>query len=179
MDFQSFYQNLVFWFLSHGIKIICILIAAYFSNRFLKVFIERIIKKRIGDKIKEIQRKRVETLTDILGTTLKFIIYVMFFLMILPEFGINIAPILAGAGLIGLAVGMASKDIISSFISGLFIIFENQYNIGDRVKIAGIEGEVKEITLRKTIIKDEKGLFHFIPNNQVKTVSKNLPRSAR
>jgi len=156
----------------YGIKIICILIVAFLSNRFLRVFIERIIKKRIGDKIKAIQRKRIETLTGILGTTLKFTIWITAFLMILPEFGINIAPILAGAGLIGLAVGMASKDIISSFISGLFIILEDQYNIGDRVKIAGIEGEVKEITLRKTIIKDEKGVFHFIPNNQVKTVSK-------
>ncbi|MCK4473788.1 mechanosensitive ion channel [Candidatus Parcubacteria bacterium] len=158
----------------YGIKIICILIAAFLSNRFLRVFIERIIKKRIGDKIKAIQRKRVETLTGILGTTLKFTIWITAFLMILPEFGINIAPILAGAGLIGLAVGMASKDIISSFISGFFIILEDQYNIGDRVKIAGIEGEVKEITLRKTIIKDEKGVFHFIPNNQVKTVSKKI-----
>ena len=156
----------------YGIKIICILIAAFFSNIFLKVFIERIIKKRIGDKIKAIKRKRIETLTGILGTTLKFIIWITALLMILPEFGINIAPILAGAGLIGLAVGMASRDIISSFISGFFIILEDQYNIGDRVKIAGIEGEVKEITLRKTIIKDEKGVFHFIPNNQVKTVSK-------
>lgn len=174
MDFQSFSQNLVSWFLSHGLKIICILIVAYFSNRFLKVFIERIIKKRIGGKIKAIQRKRVETLTSILGATLKFIIWTITLLIILPEFGINIAPILAGAGLIGLAVGMASKDIISDFISGLFIILEDQYNIGDRVKVAGIEGEVKEITLRKTIIKDKNGLFYLIPNSQIKTIAKKI-----
>ncbi len=77
--------------------------------------------------------------------------------MILPEFGINIAPILARVGLMGLVVDMADRDIISDFISGLFLLLKDQYHTGDKIKILGIEGEVKEITLRRMVIKDEAG----------------------
>lgn len=174
MDFQNLLQNLTSWLLSSGIKIVIILIAAFLINRFFKVFIERIFKKQIGDKLDGKKRKRAETLISIFGGTFKFVIWIIAFLMILPEFGINIAPILAGLGLMGLAVGMAARDIISDFISGLFILLEDRYRIGDKIKIAGIEGEVKEITLRKTIIKDEIGLFHSIPNGQIKAVAKKM-----
>jgi len=122
--------------------------------------------------MKEDKRKRAETLISIFGGTLKFTISIIALLMILSEFGVNIGPLLAGAGLVGLAVGMASREIVSDFLSGLFIILEDQYHVGDKVKIAGIEGEVKEITLRRTIIKDEGGLVHSIPNGQIKTVAK-------
>ncbi|MDP1538616.1 MAG: mechanosensitive ion channel, partial [bacterium] len=89
-----------------------------------------------------------------------------------PELGVNIAPILAGLGLMGLAVGMAARDIISDFISGLFILLEGQYYVDDKVKISGIEGVVKEITLRRTIIRDDTGVLHSFPNSQIKLVSK-------
>ena len=92
-------------------------------------------------------------------------------MMILPEFGVNVAPILAGVGLIGLAVGMAARDIISDFISGLFILLEDQYRVGDAVKLAGIEGTIEEITLRKTILKNSEGTRYSIPNSQIKIVA--------
>ncbi len=92
--------------------------------------------------------------------------------MILPEFGINTAPILASLGVAGLAIGMAAKDIVSDFIAGLFIIMENQYRLGDKVKVAGLEGKVKEITLRRTILESEDGSTHSIPNSKVAVVSK-------
>lgn len=174
MDFQNLLQNLIPWLLSHGIKIILILFVAYLISRFLKVFIEKIIKKQIKDRVNEEQRKKAQTLISVFGGTLKFIIWIVAFLMILPEFGINIAPILAGLGLVGLAVGMAARDIISDFISGLFILLENQYCVGDKVKISGIEGVVEEITLRRTTIKDGEGVLHSIPNSQIKTVAKKL-----
>ena len=72
----------------------------------------------------------------------------------------------------GLAVGMAAKDIISDFIAGLFIILENQYCIGEEIKVAGVEGKVKKITLRKTIIKSSDGSIHSIPNSKVTVISK-------
>lgn len=165
-------QSLIPWLLSHGIKIVLILVAAYLINRFLKIFVEKAIKKIIGDKTQEAERKRAKTLIGVFGGTLKFIIWIVAFLMILPEFGINIAPILAGLGLVGLAVGMAARDIISDFISGLFILLEGQYCVGDKVKISGIEGVVQEITLRRTILKDGEGVFHSIPNSQIKVVAK-------
>ncbi len=172
MQIQVFFQNLIPWFLSSGIKIVFILIAAVLINRFLKIFIKKGINKHIKNRINGEKRKRAETLISIFGGTLNFVIWIMAVLMILPELGVNIAPILAGLGLMGLAVGMAAKDIIADFISGLFILLEGQYFVGDRVKISGIEGEVKEITLRRTIIRDDTGLLHSFPNSQIKLVSK-------
>lgn len=172
MDIQNFLQNLTPWFLSSGIKIIVILAAVIVINQFFRVFIEKVINKQIKDRMDGEREKRTKTLISVFGGTLKFIIWITAFLMILPEFGINIAPILAGLGLVGLAVGMAARDIISDFISGLFILLEGQYHIGDKVKIAGLEGKVKEITLRRTIIEDEAGLVHSVPNGQIKAVTK-------
>ncbi len=175
MDIQSFSQNLVSWFSSHGLRVVLILVVAALCHRFLKTFIEKIILAKIRDKVSEEEkRKRVQTLISVFGGTLKFIIWIITLLMILPEFGVNIAPILAGVGVAGLAIGMAARDIISDFISGFFILLEGQYYVGDKVKVAGIEGKVKEITLRRTIIEDEAGFLHSIPNSQIKLVSKKL-----
>lgn len=167
----SFFQNLIPWLISHGLKIIFILIGAYLLNRFFQIFLRKIIKKGL-DKISKEGKKRAETLISVCGGTLRFIIYIVAILMILPEFGVNIAPILAGLGLVGLAVGMAARDVISDFISGIFIILESQYQIGDEVKIVGIEGKVKEISLRRTVIVDKNNISHSIPNSQIKLVSK-------
>ena len=173
MEITRFFQNSTSWLLMHGIKIILILGIAIFVNIFLKAFITKIVKTRIKDSIPaEEERKRIETLVIVFEGTAKFILWVVTILMILPEFGVNIAPILAGVGVAGLAVGMAARDIVSDFISGLFIILENQYHLGDKVKIAGIEGIVKEITLRRTIIEDDEGNFHSIPNSKINIVSK-------
>ena len=172
MFIQNFLQNLIPWLLSSGVKIVVILIAVVLTDRFLKTLLKRIIGKQIKNRVNGEKKKRADTLISILSGTSSFIIWVVAILMILPEFGINIAPILAGMGLLGLAVGMAARDIISDFISGFFIVLENQYHVGDEVKISGIEGEIKEITLRRTVIKDKTGLIHLVPNGQIKTVAK-------
>lgn len=169
---QNFFQATVSWLLVHGPKIALILLAAYLANYFLRIFIKKGINKRIINNINGEKRKRAETLISVFGGTLSFIIWIVAVLMILPEFGINIAPILAGLGLVGLAVGMAAKDILADFIAGLFILLEGQYYVGDKVKISGLEGEVREITLRRTIIKDETGVIHSFPNSQIKLFSK-------
>jgi len=122
MNFQDILPNLNSWFLSGGIRIVLILFVAVFAIKLSRVFIKRTIKKIIKDNSDGSSEKRENTLIGIFTGTLRFVIWTMAFLMILPEFGVNTTPILAGAGLIGLAVGMASKDVISDFISGLFII---------------------------------------------------------
>lgn len=173
MNFENLYQILTNWVLIHGLKIFGILAGAYFLNRFLEAFFDKAVKKGIEDHIsKEEKRKRIKTLTSVFEGTTRFVIWIAASLMLLPEFGVNIAPLLAGIGVVGLAVGMAAKDIISDFIAGLFIILEDQYGVGDKVKIAGIEGVVEKITLRKTTIKDREGVFYSIPNSQIKVVAK-------
>lgn len=172
MDFLQISQNLVSWFWSNGAKAAGILVAAFLANWFSQIFIGKAIRSQVESRFDGRRKKRAETLISVFGGTLRFVIYLTAALMILPEFGINITPILAGVGVLGLAVGMAARDVISDFLSGFFIVLEGQYEIGDRVKIAGVEGEIREITLRRTSILDESGLLHSIPNSQIKTVSK-------
>lgn len=172
MQFQDFFQSSISWFLSGGIRIVLILIAAFLLDRFLKIFIKKGINNYVKNKVNGERKKRVETLISIFSGTMGFIVWIAALLMVLPELGVNIAPIIAGLGLAGLAIGMAARDIIADFISGLFILLEGQYFVGDTIKISGIEGEVKEITLRRTILRDEAGILHSFPNSQIKLVSR-------
>ncbi len=167
MDFQSFIPNII--------KIVGILFAAYLISRFGKIFIKRLIRKAVNGKDKAFEKKREDTLNSIFSSTFKFAIWIIAITTILPELGINIGPVLAGAGLIGLAVGMGARSLIQDYISGIFIVLEDQYRVGDTVIIAKIKGKVKNVTLRRTILQDSEGLIHSIPNGQVK-ISANKSR---
>ncbi|MGB3988474.1 MAG: mechanosensitive ion channel domain-containing protein [Minisyncoccales bacterium] len=139
-----------------------------------KVVLQRVIVKSIDKhlKFKSNHKNRVKTLITVFSGTSSFIISVTAILLILPEFGVNIAALLTGLGVMGLAVSLASQSIVTDFISGIFIIIEDQYMIGDKVKIAGIEGVVKEMSLRRTVVEDSEGTTHSIPNGQIKGVAK-------
>ena len=168
------------WLLVHGVKIIAVFAVAWLVNKIGKRIIERIVRKivKVDKETKNYQeeRKREDTLIKIFSGSLNFIVWLMAFLVVLPEFGINITPFLAGAGILGLVIGMGSKDLITDFLSGLFIILENQYRIGDTVAIAGIEGMVKDINFRRTILLDKNGTVHYIPNGQIKITSNKSER---
>ncbi|HPD44667.1 MAG TPA: mechanosensitive ion channel [Candidatus Woesebacteria bacterium] len=159
--------------LVQGIKIIFILIIAGLIDWLLKTFITKFINSRIKGKMVDGRRKKkAATLIGVFYGIVNFIIWLVVSLMILSEFRVNIAPILASLGIAGLAVSMAAKDIIADFIAGIFILFEGQYYVGDRIKIIDHEGVVEEITLRKTVIRDSHGILYFIPNSQIKIVAR-------
>jgi small conductance mechanosensitive channel len=99
--------------------------------------------------------------------------------MILKEIGLEIAPILAGAGIVGLAVGFGAQYLIRDIITGLFIITENQYRIGDVIKIGDADGTVENITLRVTTLRDLNGTVHHIPHGEIKRVSNLSKKFAR
>ena len=163
------------WLLAHGVKIIAVFAVAWLANKIGKRVIGRIVRRivKVDEETKNYQeeKKRENTLIKIFSGSLSFIVWVMAFLVALPEFGINITPFLAGAGILGLVIGMGSKDLITDFLAGLFIVLENQYRIDDTVVIAGIEGMVKDINFRRTILLDKNGTVHYIPNGQIKTTS--------
>lgn len=179
MDIQNILNNLLPWFLSSGIKIIAILVGVKLISRFGKMFIEKFIRETVkpdrGTQDKEGEKKREDTLIKIFNSILNLIIWVIAIMAILPEFGMDVTSLLAGVGLLGLAIGMGAKNIIADFLAGIFIILEDQYRVGDSVKIAGVEGVVKNLNLRRTIIKDTDGIEHSIPNGQIK-VSANKSR---
>ena len=162
------------WLLSHGIKILFITIGTYILNRFLKHTIEKIVRTAVvSDKYlsKESEEKREDTLIRIFTWSSRIIILFIATLMILQEFGIPIGPILAGAGIIGIAVGFGGQYFIKDIISGFFFILENQYRVGDVVNFDGTGGLVEDISLRMTTLRDLDGTVYHIPHGEIKKVA--------
>jgi len=166
MDIQSF-------FMSEGIKIIIILIAAFLANKIGRKFIDRAVRKAIRGKDKEAEKKREDTLISIFSGVLKVAVWLVAIMTILPLFGINVGPVLAGAGILGVALGFGAQYVVRDFLAGLFIILENQYRVGDVVCLDDVCGGVEAITLRKTVMRDLDGKVHHIPNGSFK-IAANL-----
>ena len=164
-------EIVISWLISHGIKILIILVLALIIGKIAKVFVSRTVKTIVEKSSGQIQKERAKTLSKVFSSTLKIVIWVIAILMLLPELGINPTPLLAGAGLIGLAIGMGSKSLVQDYLAGLFILLEDQYRVGEEVDVSGKKGQVIDLNLRRTIIKDEEGIIHYIPNGQVKTSS--------
>jgi len=176
MDYQNVIQSLISWVIGPGIKVVVILFLALVISKVAKVFVSRAVRTVVEKSNGQIQKERAKTLSRVFSSTLKIVIWVIAILMLLPELGINPTPLLAGAGLIGLAIGMGSKSLVQDYLSGLFILLEDQYRVGEEVDISGKKGQVVDLNLRRTIIKDEDGIIHYIPNGQVKT-SSNFSRN--
>lgn len=156
----------------NAIDVIGILALFFLGRILLKVAVSRLARMvDDGDDTDVSQKeKRAETLGNIIVTTGNIVIYVVILLMILSLFGIDIRPVLAGAGVIGLAVGFGAQSLVKDFVSGLFILIENQYGIGDTVKIGSFEGQVIRITMRSTVLKNDEGKTFHISNGLIKDV---------
>ena len=183
IDIQNILQIIIPWFLSHGIKIIGILIAAVLLMRFGKVFIEKFVRKLITpdqvSKDPDAEKKREDTLIKIFTSALTALVWAMAILMVLGEFGISVGPLVAGAGVLGIAIGFGAQYVIRDFLAGLFIMLENQYRVGDVIEIAGVGGKVEDITLRKTVLRDIEGAVHHIPNGEIKVASNKSQEFSR
>lgn len=167
-------ERIIPWLLTSGIKIIFIIAIAFFLNKVLRRFIEKAVRIAVRpDKYssKEAEEKRENTLIQIFTTTSKICILCIACLIVLEEFGFEIGPILAAAGIVGLAFGFGGQYLIRDIISGLFIILENQYRVGDVVDLDLASGKVEQISLRKTTLRDIDGTVHHIPHGEIKRVS--------
>lgn len=171
---QKWLEASVPWLLHHGIKIVVIAIAAWVLNKILCRIIERAVRiavVRDNGMTEEAEKKREDTLIRIFNGATGILISVLAILMILQEAGLKIGPILASAGIAGLAVGFGGQYLIKDVITGLFLILENQYRIGDVVNINGVGGSVQDISLRKTTLRDIDGILHHIPHGSITIVS--------
>ena len=170
------WENIGSWFLEHGILILIILLLSYITYRVIKVAIPRLVERSVtvrGKKrrAKDELAKRSQTLSHFLTTALGAVIAIAAVFMVLSEVGIDITPLLAGAGVLGIALGFGAQSLIKDYLNGLFIILEDQYNKGDVAKIAGIAGLVVDVNLRRTVLRDLDGIVHSIPNGQITTTS--------
>lgn len=162
------------WFIAHGVKIVLIILIALILRKFSSIFIEKFVRKIIiSDKFlsKDEEVKREDTLIRIIINSVNIIIYVVILLIILQECGIEVGPIVAAAGVVGLALGFGGQYLIKDLISGLFIIIENQYRVGDVICLGDKCGAVEDITLRMTTLRDLDGTVHHIAHGEITKVS--------
>lgn len=158
-------------FLRHDApKIVFIIIGAYMVIRILRMIARKSADLRIR-KLPAGRVQQVKTVTTVLTSIGVFVISFVAFLMVLGEMGLNLGPMLASAGIAGLAIGFGAQALVHDFINGFFILFENQYDIGDVVRIAGVKGTVENMSLRTTILRDEDGTVHTVPNSAIQIVS--------
>jgi len=170
---HDFLQSVV----TRGPKIFIILLMSWAAIRFVKLLTHQTMNMMRGTRtLTTAEREhRMLTLNSIITSATKVAVYIVAIMMILPELGINIGPILAGVGVAGLAIGFGAQNLVRDVVTGFFIILENQYSVGDVVRAGGVSGLVEDITIRVTVLRDIEGIVHYVPNGQI-TVVDNMTK---
>jgi len=159
-------------FLRHDVpKIVLILVGAYILIRVLRAIANKITDPPIRKLPPGVRVQQVRTVAGVLTSVGVFVISFVALLMVLGQLGLNLGPMLASAGIAGLAIGFGAQTLVHDFINGFFILLENQYDIGDTVRIAGVKGTVERMSLRNTVLRDEDGTVHIVPNSAIQIVS--------
>jgi small conductance mechanosensitive channel len=164
------------WLLEHGVVILAYIAIAYFIYRISRAFVPKMVTGLVkssgkGRHSKSWFERRAKTLTGLIIWIIAIVTGAIAFFLILGELGMDITPMLASAGVVGIALALGAQTIVKDFLGGIFILMEDQYNKGDVVKIAGISGEVEEVNLRRTVLRDLDGIVHTIPNSTITTAS--------
>lgn len=160
-----------------GLRVLGALVVTLLAYYALKLVLRR-IERSLGtsDGVVTPQEQRTRTLLSLLRSAGIVIIAIMTVFMVLGAVGVQLAPLLAGAGVVGLAVSFGAQSLVKDVISGLFMLFENQFGVGDVIRIEGVSGAVEKMTLRVVVLRDIHGVVHIVPNGQITKVS-NLTRS--
>lgn len=151
--------------------ILVIAVSAYAVVHLANKFIGRVVRRTVRQgkyRTKHDEKQREDTLTSIATTAVKVVVFAVALFMILGEVGLNIGPLLAGAGVVGVALGFGAQSMVKDFLAGVFIIAENQYRVGDVLQVnQGVAGVVEHVSLRTTVIRDLSGMVHYIPNGNI------------
>jgi small-conductance mechanosensitive channel len=156
-------------------RLLAILLLAFILQQICKFFVTRMLRladRQVGNSQRASQ---LRTMAAILRATSYSVIGFIVLLHVLSVFNINLTPLLASAGVVGVGIGLGAQSIFKDMLNGIFILIEDQYNVGEIVKIAGLQGSVENLTLRCTTLRDGDGTMYIIPNSQIATVS-NLSR---
>ena len=167
------------WSEENLLSIIVIVVATLIALRVLDRVIPAAIRRAILIDVTPLTehdlRKRADTLSSVLLGAARVAVFVIAALMVIGELGFNVVPVIAGLGITGIAIGLGAQSLVRDAINGLFILAENQFGKGDMVKVAGVQGWVDEVNLRRTVLRDLDGTLHSVPNSEIK-VSSNLTR---
>ncbi|MDY6877289.1 MAG: mechanosensitive ion channel family protein [Chloroflexota bacterium] len=147
-------------------------VAQFLGKRFLRTV-------HSMEHLREARRQQLLTLVQVLRWVVAVLVVGSALMMLLSTFGVDITPLLANAGVAGLAVSLAAQTLIKDLIGGFLILVENQYAVGDSIQVGDVSGTVERITLRGTYIRDINGFLHFVPNGEVRIVSNQTKEWSR
>jgi small conductance mechanosensitive channel len=169
-EWQNYF---VAWTRDRAPKLIVILLLAFVFVRLLGAITRRVVafsERRAPDGLQRAQQ--VRTVAGVIRSVGVFLIVFFTLMAALKDgFNINIEPLLASAGIAGLAIGFGAQTLVKDVINGFFILVENQFQVGDVVRVSGVSGKVEEITMRRTVLRDADGTLHIIPNGAIQLVS--------
>ena len=171
MNYQKIIDKSWLWLQSDGIHVILIAIVAMVAMKIANLLSKRIFKVFIDRKDDVEYEKKARTLRSLIRYALNIAIIIITTMMILKRLGIDIGPILAGAGVAGLAIGFGARHLVEDIISGFFIFLEDQIRVDDVVEIAGKGGVVEKVNLRMTILRDLAGNVHYVRNGMIDVVT--------
>src|SRR5579872_325080 len=159
-------------FLRHDApKIVLVTVVSFVLIRVLRFITGKVSSLQSRKLPTGLRAQQVRTLASVLNSIGVLIILFVASLTVLAQLGLNLGPLLASAGVAGLAIGFGAQTLVHDFINGFFILLENQYDLGDNIRIAGVKGTVEEMTLRRTVLRDDDGTLHTVPNSQITVVS--------
>jgi small-conductance mechanosensitive channel len=176
-NWHYWHNYLVVWTRDRAPKLLVILVLAFIFVRLLGMITRNLVslsERRKGHGIGHTQQ--VRTITGVIRSVGVFLIVFFTGMSVLKDgFQINIEPLLASAGIAGLAIGFGAQTLVKDVINGFFILVEDQYEVGDTIRAAGVSGTVEEITMRRTTLRDGDGTLHIVPNGAIQIVS-NMTR---
>ena len=164
-------------FVAPVLRILLIIVLAFVAYRAFRLLTRLITRqvKSIDEQENSLLDRRADTISRVISTGGVSLIVATALVMALQEVGIEVTPLLASVGVAGLALGLGAQTLVKDVISGLFILTENQYTIGDVIEVNGLAGAVEEMTLRATFLRDLEGTLHSVPNGDIRTIS-NITR---
>lgn len=171
-------ENAENWLVTSGIRVVAIILGAFIISTVAS-FLSRRAERLFDDDdpaTMSAREKRAATLGKVIRNVVRVAAWIIAALLILREIGIDIAPMLAGVGIAGIAIGFGAQSLVRDIVAGLFILIENQFDVGDVISTAGVAGKVERITLRATTLRDAEGKVHIIPNGKMDVVT-NMTRT--
>lgn len=159
------------------ITIVLVIVVALVAMRVLRIFVQRLVERVMTSRegsSREL-KQRAETLANIIESTGHFVIILMAFLIILDNVGVSLAPLLASAGIAGLAIAFGAQSLIADTFNGFFILLEGQFAVGDWVRLGSVSGTVEEFSLRRTVLRSVDGAAITVPNSEIR-IAENLSK---
>ena len=175
-------QAILDWFSGAPLRVVSALLIALVSNAIGKRAIDRAVAKLASADIKPgpgvvaRQAERARTIGTVLTSTFTAFIWVIATGMILGEFGFDLGPVIASAGVIGVAIGLGAQTLVKDVLSGIFMLVEDQYGVGDQVKVGDVEGAVEKVGLRVTTVRDSAGTLWYLRNGEILVVGNKSKR---